>query len=302
MRIADRLGKLSAQDSELVLVGKSSPVAGRRSFLNGLGKFGLGATSAMLFGDLLEGQSAAAAGDSANQIFLAATIAEDLATTFYYNGLTGLVIQDPNLAGPGGTALSGTGNVPNVDYLRAAMSQEISHANLLRAVGNLGATSASDPYQTFYFPAGTFDTLTAFINILEALEQAFIGAYLMAIREFSLLAARATIRGLPTGPYGGPYSGAQLSYFAEVAASILGIECEHRVLGFVITNTNQPNDRNFEQSDGLTSVFHGSASAVTALTPFLTPSTGPGFSLAAALGGATTIGLPALTGANPPAA
>ncbi len=94
--------------------------------------------------------------------------------------------------------------MPNVDYLRAAMAQEISHANLLGAVGNLGASASSDPYQTFYFPAGTFDTLTSFIGVLKTLEQAFIGAYLTAIREFSLLAARATFRGVPTGQYGGP--------------------------------------------------------------------------------------------------
>ena len=277
------------------------PFAGRRSFLGNLGKASLGAASALSFSELLSGQSRAAQTDSANQIFLAATVAEDLATVFYFNGLTGPVIQDPALAGPSGTAISGTGNVPNVDYLRAAMAQEISHANLLRAVGKLGSTATSDPYQTFYFPAGTFDSLTPFIATLEALEQAFIGAYLTAIREFSLLAARATIQGVPNGPFGGPYSGAQLSYFAQVAASILGIECEHRVLGMVITNTNQPNDRNFEQTDGLTSVYHGSGSAVTALTPFLTPSTGPGFTLSAALGGAAIVGLNALTGSNPPA-
>ncbi len=48
--------------------------------------------------------SSGAAMDTANQIFQAAVIAEDLATTFYYNGLVGTVIMDPALAGPGGTA------------------------------------------------------------------------------------------------------------------------------------------------------------------------------------------------------
>ena len=301
MRIAKKVGTLPSQEPQSGYTDESSPLAGRRSFLHGVGKASLGATSALLFGDmLLKGQSASAATDSANQILTAATIAEDLATTFYYNGLIGPVIQDPALAGPMGTALSGTGNVPNVDYLRAAMSQEISHANLLRAVGNLGASVATDPYQTFYFPSGTFDTLSAFTSTLETLEQAFIGAYLNAIREFSILASRATTRGVPTGQYGGPYSGAQLSYFAEVAASILGIECEHRVLGMVINNVNQPNDRNFEQSFGLTSVYHGSGSAVMALTPFLTPTTGPAYSLSTAIAAAPTIGLAALTGTTPP--
>jgi len=41
--------------------------------------------------------------DDPNQIFTAALIAEDLATTFYYNGLVGGVIQDSKLAGTGGS-------------------------------------------------------------------------------------------------------------------------------------------------------------------------------------------------------
>ena len=204
------------------------------------------------------------------------------------------------MAGPGGSFNNVTpgGNAPNVAYLRAAMAQEIQHANLLRAVGNLGSSAATDPYQTFYFPIGTFSNLTSFTNTLEALENAFIGAYLNAIREFSTLALRSVVRNVPTGPYGGPYSAAQLSYFAEVAASIMGIECEHRVLGGVINNVLQPNNFNFEQTDGLTSVYNGANSAVAALTPFLTPSTGPGQSLGAALAAAAIVGLP--SSGNPP--
>jgi len=49
-------------------------------------------------------------GDTAQQIFTAALIAEDLATTFYYNGLTGMVITDPNLAGTGGMATNVASN------------------------------------------------------------------------------------------------------------------------------------------------------------------------------------------------
>ena len=276
----------------------------RRSFFKGMGKVGLSATAALLFGDLpvLRAQSTAANQDSAAQILTAAVIAEDLATTFYYNGLIGPVVQDPNLAGPGGTAVSpnaNNSNIPNLTYLRAAMAQEFEHANILRAVGNLGANAVSDPYQTFYFPAGTFDTLSAFTATLDALENAFIGAYLNAIRELGGLAFRAGQRGVPDGPFGGPFSAAQLNYFAAVAASIMGIECEHRVLGKVINNTAQANNLNFEQTDGLTSVYHGAKSAVAALTPFLTPSTGPSYSLATAISAAPTIGV-ASTGSIPP--
>jgi len=275
----------------------------RRKFFKDFGKLGLGAAAGgMLLSNLtkLKAQTSSTPADTAIEVLTAGTIAEDLATTFYYNALVGKVIQDPNLAGPGGSAtnVTSSGNAPNVAYLRAAMAQEISHANLWRAVGNLGSSAATDPYQTFYFPAGTFDTLGAFIATLEALENAFIGTYLIAIREFATLAA-TTSADVPDGPFGGPFSAAQYEYFAQVLASVMGVECEHRVLGQVITNTTTPNDRNYEQLDGLLSVYNGPNSAVAALTPFLTSSTGPGYSLATALAAASEVGIIANDG--PPA-
>lgn len=280
---------------------KDSPLSsGRRAFFKDFGRAALGGSAAFLFGDaLLNAQNTPANQDTATQILTAAVVAEDLATVFYYNGLILSVIQDPNLAGPGGTATSGTGNVPNVTYLRAALGQEITHASLLRAVGNLGADYTADPYQTFYFPQNTFGSLSTFLSTLETLENAFIGAYLLAVREFSNLASRATIRNVPTGPYGGPFSGVQLNYFAEVAASIMGVECEHRVLGSVILNANQPNNLYFEQSDSLTSVFNGNGSAVAALTPFLSPSNGSPYYLRDAINNSAPL-IVASTGAAPP--
>jgi hypothetical protein len=276
----------------------------RRGFLKQFGMAGVGSTAALLFGNtpLLKGQSQPSFQDSPVDILTAGTVAEDLATVFYYNGLIGGVIQDPALAGPGGTALavSPGGSPANVAYLRLAMAQEIAHANLWRTVGNLGTSAATDPYQMFYFPAGTFDTIAAFGATLEALENAFIGAYLNAVRELASLAARASQRGVPDGPYGGPFSAAQLEYFAMVVASVLGVEAEHRALARIIERVPgfAANNLNFEQTDGLTSVYHGSGSAVAALTPFLTPSTGPGYSLQTALSAAATIGLPSTD--NPP--
>jgi hypothetical protein len=89
-----------------------------------------------------------------------------------------------------------------------------------------------------------------------------------------------------------------LQHFAQVAGSILGVEAEHRAPGGVILNQNQPNNLYYEQSDGLLSVYDGPSSAVAALSPFLTPATGSAYSLATALAGASTVGLPS-TG-NPP--
>jgi hypothetical protein len=90
-----------------------------------------------------------------------------------------------------------------------------------------------------------------------------------------------------------------LEWFAEVAASIMGVECEHRVLGPVILSADQPNNLYFESTDGLTSVYHGSASAVSALLPFLSASNGTtGYSLATAVNGASSVQL-ASTGSYP---
>src|ERR1700691_2215098 len=133
--------------------------------------------------------------------------------------------------------------------------------------------------------------------MLQTLENAFIGAYLIASREFATLAL-ATPNTVPDGPFGGPYSAAQLVYFAQVAASIMGIESEHRVLGRHILDTSRANNLNYEQTDGLLTVYNGPNSAVAALTPFLTPATGPGFSLATALAQAASIGLVS-TGTQP---
>ena len=234
--------------------------------------------------------------DTVKEIFTAALIAEDLATTFYYNALVGPVIQDPNLAGPGGSAkdVGSGGNVGNVNYVQAALTQEIEHANLFRTLLGIGKASM-DPVQTFYFPAAAFETIGAFTGLLDALENAFIGAYLNAIQEFSAKSAWARER---EDRHEG-YTAEELDYFAKVAASIMGVEAEHRVLGRVISNSNPANNLAYEQTDGLNAVYNGPKSAVAALTPFLSPSTGPGYSLATALAKQSEVSLP--VGGNPPA-
>ena len=280
-------------DNVIDIVNKS---LGRRRFLQASSAAGLGLAATTLIGATaapLLAQKLAPTADASGvqdpitkdtpaEIFTAALIAEDLATTFYYNGLVGPVIQDPNLAGPGGTAthVTSAGNLGNVDYLRAALSEEIAHANLFRALLGISGPG-SDPVQTFYFPAGVFDTLGPFIATLEALENAFIGAYLNAVAEFARMAGAAG--------KGSNYTSVQLSYYSEVASAILGIESEHRVLGRVISNSNPANNRNYELVDGIYSVYNGSHSAVVALTPFLTSSTGPAYSFADAIANASSV-------------
>ena len=246
-------------------------------------------------------QESAQGMDTVKEIFTAALIAEDLASTFYYNGLVGTVIQDPNLAGPGGsaTSVSDSGDAGNVAYIRAALTQELQHAALFRSL--LGIPSAAqDPVQTFYFPAGTFDSLSAFTGLLDALENAFIGAYLNAIQEFAAKSANAHRGdGAWREPVDRAYSKEQLDYFAKVSASIMGIESEHRVLGRVISGTDPANNLNYESTDGLNAVYNGPHSAVAALTPFLKSSTGPGFTLETVTLHQSDVSLPTAGGPPP---
>ncbi len=273
----------------------------RRKFLRASGIAGLGVAATSLIGgsavafasqELKQGLSPKTntnpvmdpvTKDTPAEIFTAALIAEDLATTFYYNGLVGAVLQDPALAGPGGTVTHApNGDQDNVNYIRAALFEEITHANLLRDLLGISG-SGSDPVQTFYFPAGTFDTLAPFIGTLEALENAFIGAYLAAVREFARMAAVAG--------NDSDFTSSELSYFSQVSACIMGIECEHRALGRDIESATPANNRNYAAVDGIRSVFNGSHSAVVALTPFLTAATGPAFSFQNAVGNASSVWL-----------
>jgi len=282
----------------------------RRKFLTQAGLLGLGAAASLTLGgtriaraDESESpqeaaQEAAQGKDTVKEIFTAALIAEDLASTFYYNGLIGTVIQDPNLAGPGGSAnnVSSGGNAGNVNYLQAALTQELHHAALFRSL--LGMTEGrQDPVQTFHFPAGTFDTLSAFTGTLNALENAFIGAYLNAIQEFAAKSANMKAGdGAWREPADSAYTAEQLDYFAKVSATIMGVESEHRVLGRVISNSNPANNINYEGTDGLNAVYNGPKSAVAALTPFLTSSTGPGYSFETVLINQASVSLPIVGG------
>ncbi|AXC11786.1 hypothetical protein ACPOL_2464 [Acidisarcina polymorpha] len=228
--------------------------------------------------------------DSPTEIFTAALVAEDLAITFYYNALIGGVIQDPNLAGPGGTALNVTpsGDNGNVQYLRGALHEEIIHSNLFRVLLGRGEFSfAQDPYTSFYLPTGSLDSLNVFVALLQALENAFIAAYMAAVQEFALLAAV----GKPMTFNGVTYQPSDFVYFAGVASSIMGVEAEHRALGRSISpQAYLANQLNYEQQLGIFTVYNGKTSAVAALTPFLTPGEGKTeYSLITAYGNAHTV-------------
>ena len=221
-------------------------------------------------------------GDSAQQVFTAALIAEDLASTFYFNGVS---------AG----AITSALQADDIAYLKAALNEEIDHANLLRAQLNIAA-STSDPVQMFLFPTGTFSSLTTFLSVLDALENAFIGAYLAAVKEFAQMAVDTKGGTSQMSAAGAVYTTPQLEYFAEVSASIMGVECEHRVLGREIASL-LPNNECFEMQDSITTVFNGTTSAAAALGPFITAGD---TSLQTALAGAAAlIGTGTCTGTVP---
>jgi hypothetical protein len=303
----------ASQEPTDEMLNKLQQAINRRRFLTGLGAAGAVAGTVALTGcdssSMAAAQSTPSTTDTVQQIFTAALIAEDLATTMYYNALVGGVMQDPNLAGSGGSAVNVTanGSVANVGYLRGALAEEISHATLERSVLNISA-STGDPVQTFYFPTGTFDNLTNFFPIILALETAFIAAYMTAVEEFALMLGNvAPYSSSQMSATGTAYTSAQLASFAKISAAILGVEAEHRTLARAIpppptfngTTILPSDDVCYESTDTLQTVYNGMSSAAAALAPFLSSSSGTtGYSLQTALSGAASVQL-ACTGMPP---
>lgn len=162
----------------------------RRRFLGGSAALALAITS----GSLLDTPLAAAAGDPAKikAIFTVARTAEQLAVTFYSNGLRN---ADQLELGPEAQG-----------QIQAALVEEQIHQQLFTAQGG---DSLAD---TFSFPRGadTFRDINIFIETQQMLEGVFDSAFLAAVREFAEM-------GEPR--------------LAQISAQIACVESEHRVLG-----------------------------------------------------------------------
>jgi hypothetical protein len=178
-------------------------------------------------------------------ILIAAEIAEALAVTTYSN------IID---ASPFFTRL------PDDDqgYLVAARQEEMSHYLLEKSV-----TGTPSPYTTFFYPQNMFVDAQTTLNVLVTLEDAFIAAYLVGVRNFSTRDLRVT------------------------SARIMGIESDHRTLARVLAgdvaaqdggpiemitgaqgvaeDADPPNNNGYERTLCWTKIEQ----AVTALTPFV---------------------------------
>lgn len=246
--------------------GSAGASTGRRRFLEAMA----GVRAGTVLAGLSARQSARAAsataptldaagcGESVQDILNAALIAERIATTFYYTGLTTTAIaRDHRVAGYAANpnAVSRNGDPANVAYLQAALDQEDKHARIL---SNLGATA---PYKKFYFPASTFEQVGytshagTFLWTVDHLETTFISAYLAAIDRFGTM-GRADL--------------------ALLAARFLGVECEHRALYRVIAGDDPADNVTLEVTS-----FACVGDAARVLTPFLTGHGFPGRATAA---------------------
>jgi Ferritin-like domain len=150
---------------------------GRRGFLQVLAASGIGLGSSVLLGQ----RALAAAGEITDlDILQLATTAEYLAVDVYYNvtlcGFDGLVKE----------------------YIDAARDQENEHLDALqKTIRSLGATPVARP--EFAYPV-RFDIKNQIpvLRVMNALEDAFVGAYLGAlplIKNKDILAAAAAIMG-----------------------------------------------------------------------------------------------------------
>ena len=142
-------------------------------------------------------------------------------------------------------------------YLKAARQEEMSHYLL-----EMSVTKKPSPFTTFYYPKNMFDDAQTTLDVLVTLEDAFIAAYLVGVRDFSNSNLRVT------------------------AARIMGIESDHRTLARVVApgvaksdggpiekvtgiqgkaeSVDPPNNNGYERTLKWTNINK----AVAALTPF----------------------------------
>ncbi len=192
-----------------------------------------------------KGVSSRALTSGDKDILIAAEIAEALAVTTY----THIIHKAPFF-----TRLASD----DQGYLIAARQEEMSHYLLEQS-----ATGQPTPFTFFYYPFNMFADAQTTLNTLVTLEDAFIAAYLVGVRNFSTPQLRVT------------------------AARIMGIESDHRTLARVVApgvaeqdggpietitgiqgvaeSVDPPNNNGYERTLCLTKIEQ----AVQALLPFV---------------------------------
>lgn len=201
------------------------PASTRRAFMERLLTVGGGAALGVAAGAGMLGtrvKPALAATDSDILNFGNAAVgAERIGIAFYANAL-GMSASSGTFNVSCDTAKGTLLNSAHRAYFEAALNQETQHLNTLSSLG------LTFPITTFGFPDGTFSSAKSMLAFGEQLEDVFIGAYLGAIKVSASVGHSLGIA------------------VAELAAQILGIECEHRVLIRDIAGLTPPNDRFFE--------------------------------------------------------
>jgi hypothetical protein len=168
----------------------------RKSFLKGaavagVGASGLGALApALAMADSEDPKAYLTARDV--NILKTAQIAEALAVSMY----SGIIETAPFFK-----AIEPSSQ----EYFTAALQEEMSHYLVEESL-----TRQPSAVSTFYFPMGMFSNAQTTLNTLVTLEEAFIAAYLIGVRQFSTDNLKVT------------------------AARIMGIESDHRVLARVV--------------------------------------------------------------------
>lgn len=171
------------------------PPTTRKGFLKGAAVAGLGAASVGAMAPTALARTASRHGaltHTDRSILGAAQVAEALAVTTYMN----IINTAPffkNLA------------ADDQGYLKAALQEEMSHYLLEESL-----TKKPAGFTTFYYPPKMFADAQTTLDILVTLEDAFIAAYLVGVRDFSNSNLRVT------------------------AARIMGIESDHRTLARVV--------------------------------------------------------------------
>ena len=191
---------LSSDTNDVIPAGETAPGMSRRVFFKQATV--VGATSALALSGLASSVIASAqesdavdaqglkSGDRA--ILIAAQIAEALAVTTYMH-----IIH----TAPFFKRLESD----DQGYLKGALQEEMSHYQLEQEV-----TDQFTPFSKFFYPVKMFANAQVTLNTLVTLEDAFIAAYLVGVRNFSTTNLRVT------------------------AARIMGIESDHRTLARVL--------------------------------------------------------------------
>jgi hypothetical protein len=161
-------------------------------------------------------------GDEVQTILDLAATAETLACTMYYSVLTAAEIPFKEV---------------DVIYITAALDAELQHLEFLNANG--GKALAEE----FYFPTDMFTDISVFVPTGEALETAFVAAYLAATR-------RAAELGDPL--------------LATTAAQVAAIEAQHLALIRLVGDIQPANNISLAEAK-----IYNVSDAVPLLQPFL---------------------------------